>query len=63
MRKLLTFGAGPLFCLGSNLARAELEEALTFLAPRMPDLALAGEPVLGGIEGIYNVESLPLRWS
>jgi cytochrome P450 len=61
--KLFTFGAGPHFCLGANLARAELEEALTFLAPRMPGLALAGEPVLGGVEGIYGVESLPLRWS
>jgi len=61
--KLFTFGAGPHYCLGVNLARAELEEALTFLAPRMPGLELAGEPALGGIEGIYNVESLPLRWS
>jgi cytochrome P450 len=61
--RLLTFGAGPHFCLGSNLARAELEEALTFLAPRMPDLALDGAPVLGNIEGIYGVDSLPLRWS
>ena len=61
--KLFTFGAGAHYCLGVNLARAELEEALTFLAPRMPGLELAGEPVLGGIEGIYNVESLPLRWS
>jgi cytochrome P450 len=61
--KLYTFGAGPHFCLGANLARAELEEALTFLAPRMPGLTLDGEPVLGGVEGIYNVDSLPLRWS
>jgi cytochrome P450 len=61
--KLFTFGAGAHYCLGVNLARAELEEALTFLAPRMPGLELAGVPVLGGIEGIYNVESLPLRWS
>jgi cytochrome P450 len=60
--KLFTFGAGPHFCLGANLARAELEEALAFLAPRMPGVALDGEPVLGGVEGIYNVESLPLRW-
>jgi hypothetical protein len=29
----------------------------------MPGLALDGEPVLGGVEGIYNVESLPLRWA
>jgi cytochrome P450 len=61
--RLLTFGAGAHFCLGSNLARAELEEALAFLAPRMPGLAAAGPAVLGGIEGIYGVESLPLRWT
>lgn len=61
--RLLTFGAGAHFCLGSNLARAELEEALTFLAPRLPGLHLAGPAVLGGLEGIYGVESLPLAWS
>jgi cytochrome P450 len=60
--KLFTFGAGAHFCLGANLARAELEEALAFLAPRMPGLALADEPVLGGVEGIYGIDSLPLRW-
>jgi cytochrome P450 len=60
--RLLTFGAGPHFCLGANLARAELEEALAFLAPRMPGLTADGPPVLGGVEGIYGVESLPLRW-
>jgi cytochrome P450 len=60
--RLLTFGAGAHFCLGANLARAELEEALAFLAPRMPGLAAAGPAVLGGIEGIYGVESLPVRW-
>jgi cytochrome P450 len=60
--RLLTFGAGPHFCLGANLARAELEEALAFLAPRMPGLAPDGQAVLGGVEGIYGVESLPLRW-
>lgn len=61
--RLLTFGAGAHYCLGANLARAELEEALTFLAPRMPDLALGGPPVLAGVEGIYGVESLPLTWT
>jgi cytochrome P450 len=60
--RLLTFGAGAHFCLGANLARAELEEALAFLAPRMPGLTLDGPAVLGGVEGIYGVESLPLRW-
>jgi cytochrome P450 len=61
--RLLTFGAGPHFCLGANLARAELEEALAFLAPRMPGLAPDGPAELGGVEGIYGVVSLPLRWS
>ena len=61
--RLLTFGAGPHFCLGSNLARAELEEALAFLAPRMPALHPAGPVRLGGVEGIYGIESLPLAWS
>ena len=61
--RLLTFGAGAHFCLGANLARAELEEALRFLAARMPGLDLDGPVSFGGIEGIYGVEALPLRWS
>jgi cytochrome P450 len=61
--RLLTFGAGPHFCLGSNLARAELEEALTFLVPRMTGLRPAGEPRLGGLEGIYGIDALPLAWT
>ena len=61
--RVLTFGAGPHYCLGVNLARAELEEALTFLAPRMTGLELAGEPELEGVHGIYGVSRLPLRWA
>src|SRR3954447_1140813 len=60
--RVLTFGAGPHYCLGVNLARAELEEALSFLAPRMPDLALDGEPELEAVHGIYGGARLPLRW-
>jgi cytochrome P450 len=60
--KPLTFGAGIHYCLGANLARAELQEALTFLPARMPGLALAGEPEFGSIHGIYGLEWLPLRW-
>jgi cytochrome P450 len=60
--RLLTFGAGAHFCLGANLARGELEEALAFLAPRMPGLAPDGPAQLGGVEGIYGINALPLRW-
>jgi cytochrome P450 len=61
--RALTFGAGAHFCLGQNLARAELEEALGFLAPRLPGLRPDGTERLGGVEGIYGIESLPLAWS
>jgi len=61
--RLLTFGAGTHYCLGSNLARAELEEALAFLAPRTPDLALDGPAQLGGVEGIYGIDKLPIIWA
>ncbi len=61
--RLLTFGAGLHYCLGANLARAELEEALAFLAPRTPGLALDGPPQLGGVEGIYGIDKLPIIWS
>ncbi|MGH2967616.1 MAG: cytochrome P450, partial [Solirubrobacteraceae bacterium] len=61
--KPLTFGAGVHYCLGANLARAELQEALAFLAPRLPGLALDGEPKYGSIDGIYGLDALPIRWN
>ena len=61
--KPLTFGAGIHYCLGANLARAELQEALAFLPERMSGLALDGEPELGGVHGVYGLERLELRWS
>jgi cytochrome P450 len=61
--RLMTFGAGIHYCVGANIARAELEEALTFLAPRMPDLRLAGDVAFGTVQGIYGLERLPLAWS
>ncbi len=60
--RLLTFGAGVHYCVGANLAQAELEEALAFLAPRMRNLALTGEPELGTITGIYGLSRLPVSF-
>jgi cytochrome P450 len=60
--KPLTFGAGIHFCLGANVARAELQEALAYLPSAMPGLALDGEPVFDSINGIYGLDRLPIRW-
>jgi cytochrome P450 len=58
--KPLTFGAGIHYCVGANIARAELEEALHFLAERFERIELDGEPGYGTITGIYGMDSLPV---
>ncbi len=61
--RVLTFGAGVHYCLGANLARVELQEGLRFLAERVPDLELDGDPEYETITGIYGLSSLPIRFS
>jgi cytochrome P450 len=58
-----TFGAGIHYCLGANLARLEMTEALTFLSQNMRDLRLDGEPVFGSVNGIYGLDELPLAFT
>ena len=62
-KRMLTFGAGIHYCVGANLARAELGEALAFLAERVERIELAGEPELQNVSGIYGVDALPVRFS
>lgn len=57
----LTFGAGIHYCLGANLARAELQEGLRLIAERVEAVALAGEPLYEGVQGVYGLRELPLR--
>ncbi|MEO6205043.1 MAG: cytochrome P450 [Mycobacteriales bacterium] len=59
----MTFGFGAHFCIGHNLARAELAETFTYLAPRTPGLRINGEVKYGPVTGIYGLDSLPLAWS
>jgi cytochrome P450 len=58
--RVLTFGAGIHYCVGANLARAEMQEGLAFLAERIKRITLAGEPEFGTPSGIYGLERLPL---
>ncbi len=59
----LTLGFGLHYCLGANLARAELQEALLILSRAMPNLRLDGE-----VEwkpdgfGIWGPSRLPLAF-
>ena len=61
--QLLTFGGGIHYCLGANLARLELVEALAELSSRFETLRLDGEPVPnppGSV--IVGYQSLPIAW-
>ncbi len=60
--RLLTFGAGIHYCVGANLARAEMQEGLVMLAERVRRIEPDGDPVFGTPSGIYGLESLPLRF-
>jgi cytochrome P450 len=61
--RVLTFGAGIHYCVGANLARAELQEALAFLAERVTTLRLDGEPQLQSVSGIYGTDAMPIAFA
>lgn len=59
--ELLTFGFGPKFCPGWNLARSQLLAALSVVLDRLPGLRLiSGAQPEGGI--LRSVPSLQVAW-
>jgi cytochrome P450 len=57
------FGAGAHRCLGSHLAREEMQTALRMWHERIPDYELATDaPVREYRSSVYGVIDLPLRW-
>jgi cytochrome P450 len=59
----MTFGSWIHHCLGAALARAELQEALSILARRMPGLALDGPTEWKPANfGIWGPARLPVRF-
>jgi cytochrome P450 len=57
----LTFGYGAHFCLGTNLARAELAAMLKALIPYLPRLELAGGARRIANTHVSGYSCLPLR--
>jgi cytochrome P450 len=60
---VLTFGGGIHYCLGANLARLELAEALKILTRRMPDPARTGPAPWKPMMGLSGPTTLPIEFS
>jgi cytochrome P450 len=59
---ILTFGGGVHYCLGANLARRELAEALTILAQRLPNPRRIGSSPWKPLLGMSGPTSLPMQF-
>jgi cytochrome P450 len=59
---MLTFGGGIHYCLGVHLAKAELAEALTVMARRMPNLRRAGPAPWKSVMGVSGPIILPVEF-
>jgi cytochrome P450 len=62
----LGFGGGMHHCLGAQLARVELQEALRGLIARLPGLAVAVPPAELRFKpgmAIHNLRELPVSWT
>lgn len=57
-----SFGGGSHYCLGVNLARAELQEAFRAMAEAFEVVELAGEAIWRPPIGIFGPATLPLRF-
>jgi cholest-4-en-3-one 26-monooxygenase len=58
----VTFGFGEHFCLGSNLARLELNVIFEELLGRFPDIELAGEPRRLRSNFVNAIKYMPVRF-
>jgi cytochrome P450 len=59
---ILTFGGGVHYCLGANLARRELAEALTVLSQRMVNPRVAGPVPWKPMVSLSGPTSLPIEF-
>jgi cytochrome P450 len=59
---ILTFGGGVHYCLGANLARREIAEALNVLTARLPNPRIAGPAPWKPILSLSGPKSLPVEF-
>jgi cytochrome P450 len=59
---MLSFGGGAHYCLGANLARLELAEALTVMTRRMPNPRRTGPAPWKPLVGISGPTTLPIEF-
>jgi len=57
-----TFGAGMHYCLGANLARLELAEALSVMTRRMPNVRRTGPAPWKPLTGLSGPATLPIEF-
>jgi cytochrome P450 len=60
---ILTFGGGVHYCLGANLARLELAEALKILARRIANPRIVGPAPWKPMVSMSGPRSLPIEFS
>jgi cytochrome P450 len=60
---ILTFGGGVHYCLGANLARLELAEALKVLTQRWPNPRIVGPAPWKPMVSLSGPTRLPIEWA
>jgi cytochrome P450 len=60
--RLISFGLGAHYCLGSQFARREVRTFLPKMLERITDLELAGEPQWSAANFVGGVKHLPVTY-
>jgi len=61
-REIRSFGIGEHFCLGMNLARAELRAIFAEIIPRLRNMKLAGEVTYMRSYFTSTIKSMPISF-
>jgi cholest-4-en-3-one 26-monooxygenase len=60
----VTFGGGGVhYCLGANLARAEIKATMRQVVERMPDIELAGPPNRLHSDFVNGIKTMPVKFT